>query len=314
MNNLKSFLMVSCLVLSYFVSGCMDENQNNTSDDLNDPNIFYVHSQGTKQYRSIQQAIDNVSENFTIFVYAGIYYENIIINKTVILKGENKENTIIDGNYSNDVILIDEGGHVSISGFTIRNSGPFEGTSHDAGIEIKSNNNTIYGNIICNNTNGIYSAYAENNTFKQNIFHSNTGYGMYLHTASDNCIIVGNDVTNNSYGLRIKGSRNNNVSKNLFSDNRRGLYFCCGSRDNIVYHNTFVNNSLWDGKDDVTGNHWDNGYPIGGNYWGNYSGKDEFNGPGQNITGSDGIGDIAHNISDTGDKRDHYPLMEPYIS
>lgn len=307
-NALNSFFIIGILVLLSFGSGCIDENEHN---DLKDPNTLYVSSTGDTQYSSIQQAIDNMSENITIiYVFEGIYYENIIINTTVTLKGENKEKTILDGNFSNDVIFIDEGGHVNISGFTIRNSGPFEGTAHDAGIDITSNNNTIIGNIFYYNTNGVYSAYAKNNTFKHNMYDSNTGYGMYLHTASDECTITYNVFINNSYGLRIKGSRDNNISNNLFSNNRRGLYFCCGSRDNAVYHNDFVNNSIWDGKDDVTGNHWDNGYPIGGNYWSKYSGEDKFNGPEQNIPGSDGIGDVAYNISDTGDRTDHYPLME----
>ncbi|MFH1013195.1 MAG: NosD domain-containing protein [Thermoplasmatota archaeon] len=314
MNQQKTALFISCIILSSFITGCVETNIDGTNDDINDLNTLYVSYQGTKQYHSIQEAIDAAPENHTIFVYAGIYYEHIFINKSVILRGETKENTIIDGNHTDDVIFIDEGGHVNISGFTIQNSGSDEITDHDSGIDIKSNDNVITGNNICNNTIGIYSTYAQNNTFKQNDFDSNKGYGMYLYTASDNSIVLNNVFTNNSYAIRIKGSKNNNVTQNLFLENYRGLYFCCGSRTNLVYHNTFMNNTLWDAKDDVTGNNWDNGYPSGGNYWDDYLGIDEFQGADQTIAGSDGIGDTAYNLSTTGNKIDHYPLMKPVVS
>jgi hypothetical protein len=52
---------------------------------------------------------------------------------------------------------------------------------------------------------------------------------------------------------------------------------------------------------------WDNGYPSGGNYWIGYVCPDKFNGPGQNITGGDGIGDAPLVID--ADDIDHYPLL-----
>ncbi|MGQ9461229.1 MAG: hypothetical protein ACUVRA_08400 [Candidatus Bathyarchaeaceae archaeon] len=57
-------------------------------------------------------------------------------------------------------------------------------------------------------------------------------------------------------------------------------------------------------------NVWDNGYPSGGNYWSNYSGTDLHWGSGQTETGSDGIGDTAHQID--ADNIDRYPLMGPF--
>ncbi|MCZ2856458.1 MAG: hypothetical protein O2U62_05145, partial [Candidatus Bathyarchaeota archaeon] len=69
------------------------------------------------------------------------------------------------------------------------------------------------------------------------------------------------------------------------------------------YHNIFNNTinaySNWT-------NTWDNGYPSGGNYWSDYNGTDYFNGPYQNITGSDGIGDTPYNIQIG--NQDSYPF------
>jgi nitrous oxidase accessory protein NosD len=59
-------------------------------------------------------------------------------------------------------------------------------------------------------------------------------------------------------------------------------------------------------------NTWDNGYPSGGNYWSDYSGVDEYSGPYQNETGSDGIGDTPYIIDEK--NCDRYPLITPFRS
>jgi len=56
-------------------------------------------------------------------------------------------------------------------------------------------------------------------------------------------------------------------------------------------------------------NVWDYGYPSGGNYWSDYTGVDVYNGPNQNVPGSDGIGDSNYTINAI--NNDCYPLMGP---
>ena len=92
-----------------------------------------------------------------------------------------------------------------------------------------------------------------------------------------------------------------------------GLYQRFESNDNIIYHNSFVNNGVqfnYDAEFPCV-NVWDNGYPSGGNYWSDYAGKDLFGGPYQNVTGSDGIGDTSHILD--ANNTDRYPLMKPYV-
>jgi len=57
-------------------------------------------------------------------------------------------------------------------------------------------------------------------------------------------------------------------------------------------------------------NFWDDGYPSGGNYWSDYTDIDVFSGPYQNVTGSDGIGDIPYTIDEN--NQDRYPLIYPW--
>ena len=284
----KLAIWIAALLLIIAFGGCIEENHQVQ------PNMIYVDDNGGANYTSIQDAINASPENYTIFVYSGIYYENIVINKTINLMGEDATTTIIDGNDTGDVIYISEKGKANISGFTIKKSG-----NNNAGINIHSNNNTITGNNISDNKYGIYSAHSQYNNFSQNTLLSNSDYGMYFYSGSDNNVIFDNVFSANPCGLRIKGSKYNEVSRNLFTDNQQGMYFCCGARLNTVFYNVFSNNSIWNGDDSVGGNHWDNESIGKGNYWDDYNGTD---------ADDDGIGDTSYAVSSKG--QDNYPLMD----
>jgi parallel beta-helix repeat protein len=163
--------------------------------------------------------------------------------------------------------------------------------------------NTVSLNTIERNRwNGIYlSSGSRNNTITNNLvsYSSRTqynegGYGIAVGTGSHNNLITGNDISNNAAeGIRIE----------IF-----GLGFP-RPYDNLIHHNNFVNNAI-QAHDDGTDNIWDDGYPSGGNYWSDYVGVDVKRGSGQDLPGSDGIGDAPYIID--ANNRDRYPLMNPY--
>ena len=295
-----SFLS-TCILATVFFTGCIEE-----TGPYNNPNTYYVSIKGDFEYTSIQQAIDNAPENHTIYVIPGYYTESITINKTISLIGEDVETTIIDGNYSGDVIKITGPGNVTITGFTLVNSGKSTNAAdYDSGIDIHCDGNTFSHLLIKKNAMGIWSYSSLNNKFENISLINNSFYGMYLQSGSDNniidhCVFYKNEKTS-GYAVRIKTSKNNIVKNNYFGENARGLYFCCGARDNIVYDNTFENNYQWNARDDV-GNRWYNAEELSGNYWSDYQGVDEDN---------DGIGDTPYNISSGSARQDLYPLMQP---
>ncbi len=117
-------------------------------------NTLYVGGSGSGNYTKIQEAIDNASDGDTVFVYddSSPYYENVVVDKSINLIGENKNTTIIDGNGIGNVVHVTYD-WINISGFTIQNSG---NGADDVGIKISSNYNTISGNKILKNNVGIF--------------------------------------------------------------------------------------------------------------------------------------------------------------
>lgn len=92
----------------------------------------------------------------TIFVYSGIYRENIIINKRINLVGENKYNTIIDACKKGSVIktYVD---NITIYNFTLKNSS--EGGWYAAIYAFVCNNSIISDCIIYGKDYGIIASY-----------------------------------------------------------------------------------------------------------------------------------------------------------
>ncbi|RLF34691.1 MAG: hypothetical protein DRN08_04240, partial [Thermoplasmata archaeon] len=203
------------------------------------PNRVYVDDDYTPNtpgwnwdhFSNIQKAINATAENGTIYVYNGSYHENIIINRSINIIGEDKNNTIINGNsYMLPTIKI-LAPTVNISGFTIQNN------LYSEKIKIISNNNTIHNNIIiCNqNTPGIFLYYSSNNKiYKNDIISSYDVTGEekgILLIESDNNSIENNHITNTS--IFISRSCNNTISNNTIQQH------------NIILNDRSHNNKLF---------------------------------------------------------------------
>ena len=271
-----------------------------------------VHNMNTGLgYVAIQEAINanETLDGHTIFVEAGIYNENVVVNKTVSLTGENRETTIIDGKGIGNVVSITVY-NVTVSDFKIQNSG----TEYNAGIYFFNASSTL-GNVTVRNNN------LTNNYYGVNVFSSfnvllvgnnianNEKAGVNLEQSFRNTVISNNVTANIEFGIVLYCADHNTLSDNNIKNNKYGIYVHCSS-NNKIYHNNFIDNS---NQTYVEGymNIWDDGYSSGGNYWSDYGGADLYRGPYQNETGRDGIGDIPC-VIDT-DNQDNYPLMPPYV-
>jgi len=205
-----------------------------------------VHNINTGSgYATIQEAIDanDTLDRHTIFVEEGTYYENVVVNKSISLFGEERYSTIIDGNYSGNVVKI-IANMVSVTNFTMRNSGTSGGIS---GIEVDGAQCNITHNVLENNKYGIEvsSGWHEegNNIVKENIVRNNSHYGMWVEYASNNTLI-GNIAENNRDGIYLYESYNNILSLNIAKDNNGHGIFLWNSGNATLRHNNITSNQL----------------------------------------------------------------------
>ncbi len=151
-------------------------------------------------FRYIQDAIENATERDIIYVFEGIYYENIEVYKPLTIIGENKSSTIIDGMYKEFVVRI-TADFTFLINFTIMNSG---GYMHNAGIIIDSELNQIAKCIFYRTRTGIYINGSSYNEINNCTFYNN-GEGIYIQSSQDNqirdCYFC-----NNGLGLNIQSS------------------------------------------------------------------------------------------------------------
>jgi parallel beta-helix repeat protein len=367
--------------------------------------MWTVDDDGPADFHTIQEAINVANPGDTIYVRNGTYYENVVLNKTVSLVGEDIENTIVDGSGINVMAY-----NVVIRGFTIRNSfGPSIHIHQNANATVQNNyitnglggihldnssGNYIADNTITNLTDiGIWLDVSGGNTLRNNnmtnnqydfgvwgeslqhymndIDASNTvdgkpicywvnrhneqvpldaGYVQLVNCTNitvkdlnltnnlfnvflaftNNSLITNNIITNGEDGIDLMKSEANTIFGNTLSIIENGILLFDSESNNIVENtvtnsywpiglydasrnNTFFHNNIVSNACPVyaeLANTWNNGYPSGGNYWGDYTGVDNFMGPYQNETGSDGIGDTPYIIDVN--NQDKYPLMGPF--
>lgn len=181
-------------------------------------NCLYVGGSGPENYSRIQDAIDNASDGDTVFVYRGTYHEHVDVDKAIYLLGEDRNTTIIDGDYSQRIIYI-TANNTQISSFTIQHSG-----AGWEGIEItsNSNSNTVSGNTFLHNSFGLVvyrsnHTLIERNNFIQNDLSLELQYGNHS-TVTGNIIQSGRD------SIYLPMSTGNIITENILQNNEEGIY------------------------------------------------------------------------------------------
>ena len=217
--------------------------------------IIYVPD----DYSTIQEAVDAANPGDTIYVKAGVYYENgITIDKELKLIGENKETTIIDGNFSKGILLIRLCSNVLISNFTIRNSGsgewywdPVVGYSIEcAGIILaKAKNCTIKNNKIIENYIGIYIIYTNRSRILQNEVINSAIMSIYALFWCWSNSFVNNTIRGDPYsphGIHLEYCANNTIEGNVVEGCSLGIY--AHSRISISFGDIVTGNKVLDNR------------------------------------------------------------------
>ena len=221
-----------------------------------------------------------------------VYSSNNIIKKNNVLSHDMRGILLIK---SHNNLIVDNNASKNLEGICI----------------IESNQNTINNNTVLQNIyRGISLEESDSNNISSNLISNHDFHGLELRLSSHNNISSNKITMSNSSEICLNQIADYNIIRNNTLYSSRGLGIDIKSSDyNHIYHNNIIANSHNQAWDDGDNNLWDNGYPSGGNYWSGYNGVDYFNGPGQNISGSDGIGDTPYvDILGYSCSQDNYPF------
>ena len=198
-------------------------------------------------YATIQAAINAADSGNTIFVYNGTYFENVIINKTVMLFGQRADLVIVNGSGS-DVLYGDDVSDIIVDGFTLA----FGGNGARFGSLSSSKISSCV--IIDNRGHGISLSRGGSNEILNNSICRNGGCGILGDSGISGVFIRDNAITENG-GSGISGRstdysyqssfwviENNNVSYNS-GTGIEGVTYDRGKCNGwTVYNNAVVSN------------------------------------------------------------------------
>jgi nitrous oxidase accessory protein len=197
-----------------------------------------VDISGEGFFRSIQRAINWAKNGDIIVVKKGVYREHIVVDKSITLKGKDRNATIIDGSASGDVVTINAD-RVTISDLTIRNSGK----NYDQGIRVNGNKCIIKDSCITTNYRGILCYSTSHTSVLRNDFVLNEGTGIKI-SESDDTIISSNQFYQNGEGIRISDSKRTIISTNVLTEHNGLDIEISQSSNTTIMGNTIIEDRI----------------------------------------------------------------------
>jgi len=219
-----------------------------------EPAKWTVDDDGGADFTKIQDAIKVANLGDTIYIYNGIYYENVVVDKALWLIGENKSTTIIDGSEQGPIINV-VADNVHIIELTVRNAGSpssVPGSAEElrtwasfSGIyleRVRSCN--LSANAVTNSFIGIHLFSSTNNTIQNNDVRRNQFRGIFV-ALSQNNTILNNDVKSTwaNQGILLESSCNNLIISNNASKNQGEGIYLFSSDSNVLKYNTVNSNN-----------------------------------------------------------------------
>lgn len=197
-----------------------------------------LHVGRSASFPTIRAAIKAAVRGDTVLVDAGVYREqNIIIDKTIFLKGTNYP--ILDGESKYEVVSIKANG-VVMDGFRVVHSGQ-SSIIDVGGIKIYDSRDVVIRNNILEDTFfGIYTQYGKHCTIENNrltaykMEEQQSGNGIHCWK-SDSMHITGNTISGHRDGIYFEFVTHSIIYRNHSYNNiRYGLHFMFSHNDSYI--------------------------------------------------------------------------------
>ena len=241
------------------------EKLDNNFRIINYGNIFYVGGSGPNNYTSIQDAIDATSNGDTVFVYddSSPYYENVIVDKSINMIGEDKDSTVINGskldNFLDTVNITAD--NVNLYGFTINDNPGFyyqaailitgdHATISNCKIQnsnwigismIGSSFSQIFDCELYNNLVAIYLVDSNENEIRDCLCHENSDDILLFQNSHNNQIINCTCIGNGFSGIHVQHSSGNQIVNCTIYNGYEGIGLAYAP-NTIMRGNTLNNN------------------------------------------------------------------------
>jgi hypothetical protein len=232
---------------------------------------YFVHSIAPlsivvpDDYPTIQAAIGNCTPGSTIHVRNGNYNELLTIDKPLTLIGENRQNTIINGQtqkYASFVTIEIQADNVQISNFSIAGSdygiGMSDNSSNclitgndiqafDTGIGFHGKDHKVTGNNIRGSWYWGIHCYANNALISENVIEDSIG-GIFIE--ANNVTIENNTIANakinnfgkqDSAGIALGMGDSNRIYGNILRSQNTGILYE-GANRSQVFNNSITQN------------------------------------------------------------------------
>ncbi|MGF3554640.1 MAG: PKD domain-containing protein [Thermoplasmatota archaeon] len=231
-------------------------------------NAFYPYRDGSPEHplASIQEAIDKAKDGDVIYVFGGIYTENLVINKKLKLWGSvERGDTIINSRFDVRYFVTITADKVEFQNFTISDSRGVLTSPIGALLCIKASNVVVQSNHInCSSAYGIFVDPLSNGNFISGNVINDTKHGIVVSSSFNNDIvdntifdcsdsaiemiscnnnrIYKNLLYSNNIGIKIKDSINTNISENIITISNVYGIFLDNDKNDLVYKNNISDN------------------------------------------------------------------------
>lgn len=260
-------IVITLFLFSFFFVLCSSVNAGTVWVD---DDFHYPHeSDGTlsKPYATIQAAINAANHGDIIKILPGTYNENIVVDKSLSLRTDSAEETIITSNKKEAYLVDIQASDVSIEEFTLIDE---TNTSHRKAVfhiapdvqDVVISENRIFSTVlsrcvlaqqaegivirdnIFNNSSGIQFENCDSCSIADNIIYNTTDQSAIRIIDSTGTVIIENTIEQAMHGIYLLSCSDSNITSNIIQDHiSNGISLEQGEDINIK-NNTIKNNGL----------------------------------------------------------------------